>query len=290
MFNYFGKISFLIFYSFFLFSESKYIIIPLKRYNFNYNETEGLINNIYSNVHYTELKIGEPKQTIISFINMTSDSNFGIYSKSCDKEFYLTNANVNKDYTYKNSSTFYQVDKGDMTLGVKDLLIKDGISFYTNFELTEEIKVENLSILYNPNNVGYILDDVGYDFIIEWGKRASCAYIGLKLEVKSQTNKNNLLDQLKERDIISSTAFTFVEVNKENKMYKENNIDSLLILGDEIYDIFNQKDISQYVSDKYKKEIIKQNAQKKYWVEVSKVFFTMSVMKMSILRPFPHYI
>ena len=233
----------------------KYIVIPLKKYTYNYNENENIMTKIYSNILYTELSIGEPKQTIITFINTTTDSNIGIYNKYCDSIFYLNNTNINKNYFYNNSSTFYQIGEGDMKKGTKNILIKDQIKFYTNFELTEEIKVENISILYNPNNIEYILDDVGMDFIIEKEKRTTCGYIGLKLGYNSEDTNYNLIDQLKEKKIISNTIFSFIEVNKNNDKYKDNNIEYLLVIGEEIYDIFNEKGIDKYINKKYNRNI-----------------------------------
>ena len=174
-----NKESVFLFIAFLLFIKSKYIVIPLKKYTYNSNENNNLLLNIYSNIYYTEVSIGSPKQTIITFINTTSSSNIGICSKLTDSRFYLENPNISKDYNYSISSTFYQIDEGDMKMGTDDLLIKDRIHFFTNFELTEEIKVENLSILYNTNNEGYILDDVGIDFIIEKEKKTTSGYIGL---------------------------------------------------------------------------------------------------------------
>ena len=246
------KSIFLLFY-FILIIQSKYIVIPLKKYTYNYDENSTLLSNIYSNLYYTELSIGERKQTLITFINTTTHSNFGIYNKLCDSRFYLEDSKINKNYNYSNSSTFTQIGEGEMNKGTEDILIKDEINFFTNFELTEEKKVKNISLLYNPNNKEYILDDVGIDFIIEKEKKTTCGYIGFKLRLKTQTVNNNLLEQLKEKEIISNTIFTFVEANKNNEIYKKNNIDYLLIIGDELYNIFTQKDISKYISEKYDK-------------------------------------
>ena len=244
---------FVLFHYFLILSKSNYIVIPLKKY-FHFYEDENSISKIDSNLYYTELSIGEPSQNIIFFINATSESNMGIYNKYCDSKFYLDNPKINKKYNYQNSTTFYQISEGNMELGVKDLLIKDQISFYSNFELTEEIKVKNMSIIYNPNNEEYILDDVGMDFIIDKEKRATCGYIGLRLEMNYQNFKNNFLEQLKEKGIISKTIFTFIEVNKNNIKYKNNKIEYLLVIGEEIYDIFRLDNINKYINEKYQKE------------------------------------
>ena len=240
-----------------LFIKSELIIIPLKKYTYDYTN-ESSISEIYSNIYYTELLIGEPSQKIIVFINTTEDSNIGIYNKYCDSKFYLNDANISKKYNYENSITFSQIGEGDMKSGKKDILIKEQINFYSNFELTKNIKVENMSILYNPNNEEYILDDVGYDFIIEKEKKATCGYIGLRLGTNYQSINNNLVRQLKEKEIISNTIFTFLEVNKKNEKYKKNNIEYLLVIGEEIHDIFNLKDINNYISEKYNKNFYKE--------------------------------
>ena len=234
--------------------KSKFIVIPLKKVINDYGN-ENSITDISSNIYYTELSIGEPDQTIISFINTTRESNFGIYNKYCDNKFSLNNSKISKAYNYQNSSTFYKISEGDMKVGTKDILIKDQFTFYTNFELTEEIKVENISILFNPNNVEYILDDVGWDFIIEKEKRIACGYIGLRNEMDYQNYKNNIIVQLKEKGIISNTVFTFIEANKNNQRYKNNNIDHLLVIGKEIYEIFSLENINNYISEKYNKKI-----------------------------------
>ena len=234
------------------FINSKYIIIPLKKYN-NDIKDDNLLSKIYSNIYFTELSIGEPKQNIITFINTTSNSNFGISNKYCDSNLYINYKNINKDYYYENSTTFNQEGEGNMKLGAKDILINEQIKFYTNFELTEEISVQNMSLMYNPNNEEVILDDVGYDYILEREKRTTCGYIGFKLGMNYQEN-NNILDQLKQKGIISNTIFTFIEANKNNPKYKNNNIEFLLVIGEEIYDIFKDKNIKEYISEKYNKD------------------------------------
>ena len=234
------------------FINSKYIIIPLKKHN-NDIKDDNLLTKIYSNIYFTELSIGEPEQKIITFINTTSNSNFGISNKYCDSNLYINYKNINKDYYYENSSTFYQEGEGNMKLGVKDILINEQIKFYSNFELTEEVSVQNMSLMYNPNNEEVILDDVGYDYIIEREKRTTCGYIGFKLGMNYQEN-NNILDQLKQKGIISNTIFTFIEANKNNTKYKNNNIEFLLVIGEEIYDIFKGKNIKEYISEKYIKD------------------------------------
>ena len=215
------------------------------------------ISRLYSNIHYTKLSIGEPSQTIAAFINTSSIGNLGIVNKFCDKKFYMNNSFINKDYIYKNSSTFNNIKNENMISGAKDILITDQIKFYTNFELTNEINVENISILYNPNDEGYIVDDVGLDFIIEREKKTTCGYIGFQLGQRNYI-KTNLLEQLKQKKIISSTVFSFLEVNNENQIYKQNNIDYLLIIGEEIYDIINIKDVNKYINAKYNRDKIKE--------------------------------
>ena len=243
----------------FSFSHSKYIIIPLTKYIYDIDINEDILSKLYSNIHYTKLLIGEPSQPIATFINTSTICNLGIVNKFCDKKFYMNNSFINKDYSYKNSSTFNNTKNENLISGIKDVLISDQIKFYTNFELTEEIKVENISILYNPNNLGYILDDVGIDFILEREKKTTCGYIGLQLGQRTWNNYNNLLEQLRQKKIISNTVFIFLEVNKEYEIYKKNNIDYLLIIGEEIYDLMNIKDIDKYISSKYNKDKIKEN-------------------------------
>ena len=249
-----------LFQTFLIYIKSKLIVIPLKKATTNNyeSESENIMREISSNIYYTELSIGEPNQRIISFINSTAESNFGIINNYCDNRFYLNNSKISKHYEYQNSKTFYQISEGDMNLGAKDILIKDEITFYTNFnyqnDLTEEIKVGNISILYNPNNYSYIIDDVEKDYINEREKKIACGYIGLRLEMDDQKYKNNIIVQLKEKGIISKTIFTFLETNKKNEKFKNNNIDYLLVIGEEIYDIFSLENINNYISDKYNKD------------------------------------
>ena len=234
------------------FINSKYIIIPLKKHD-NDIKDDNLLSKIYSNIYFTELSIGEPKQNIITFINTTTSTNFGISNKLCDSNLYINYKNINKDYYYENSTSFSQVGEGNMKLGVKDISINEQIKFFTNFELTEEISVQNMSLMYNPNNEEPILDDVGIDYIIEREKRTTCGYIGFKLFMDREEN-NNILDQLKQKGIISNTIFTFIEANKNYTKYKNNNIEALLIIGEEIYDIFKDKNIKEYINEKYNKD------------------------------------
>ena len=133
-----------------------------------------------------------------------------------------------------------------MELGGKDILIKDQIYFYTNFELTEEIKVENISILFNPNS--------GENHFKNEKEKISCGYIGLRLEMDYQNFKNNLIVQLKDKGIISKAIFFFIEVNKNLDKYKKNDIEYLLVIGEEIYDIFSLDNINEYIGEKYNKE------------------------------------
>ena len=238
--------------------DSKYVIIPLTKYNYDFNTNENILSRRYSNTYYTKLLIGEPPQPIATFINTSSISNIGVINKFCDKKFYMNNTSINKDYIYKNSSTFDNNGNDNMILGTKDLIIYDQIKLFTNFELTNEITIDNISILYNPNNEGYIIDDVGLDFILEREKRTTCGYIGLQLGFQRSNIYNNLLEQLKQKKIITNTVFSFIETNKENDLYKKNNIDYLLIIGDELYDVVNDKNIEKYISNKYNKNKIQE--------------------------------
>jgi len=241
------------------YGDSKYVIIPLTKYNYLPNENEkNIISKIFSNIYYTKLNIGSPSQSLAAFINTSSVSNIGIINKFCDKKFYIENIGINKDYKYLNSSTFKNYKNENMLLGTKDFLITDKIKFYSDFELKTEINVDNISLLYNPNNEGYIIDDVGIDFIIEREKKTTCAYIGFQLGFQRNNVYNNLLDQLKNKKIISNTVFSFIEVNPKNELYKKNGIDYLLILGEELHDIININNIGMYISDKYNKNKIKE--------------------------------
>ena len=215
---------------------SKYIVIPLTKYDYDSNNNENILSKIYSNIYYTKLSIGEPEQSIAAFINTSSVSNIGILNKFCDKKFYMNNSDINKDYIYSNSSTFKKYGNENMILGVKDILITDEIKLFSDFDLSNKVSVENLSILYNPNNEGYIVDDVGIDFILEREKKTTCGYIGFQLGFQRNNIYNNLLEQLKEKKIISNKAFCFLEVNKNNELYQKNKVDNLLIIGEELYD------------------------------------------------------
>ena len=237
---------------------SKYVIIPLTKYDYDLNEKENIISKIYSNIYYTRLSIGSPSQPLAAFINTSSVSNIGILNKFCSKKFYTENPNINKDYIYYNSSTFQNFKNENMFSGTKDILISDQIKLFTDFELKEEIKVDDIYLLYNPNNEGYIIDDVGLDFILEREKKTTCAYIGFQLGFQRNSVYNNLLEQLKRKNIISNTAFSFVEVNKKNELYKKNKVDYLLILGEELYDIISINNIGKYISEKYNKNKIQE--------------------------------
>ena len=128
----------------FTFVNSEYIIIPLTKYKFDFDNEENILSKISSNIYYTKLSVGEPSQKIASFINTSSISNFGIMNKFCDKKFYMNNSSINKDYLYKNSSKFNNTKNENMIIGTKDILITDQIKFYTNFELSNEIIVDNV--------------------------------------------------------------------------------------------------------------------------------------------------
>ena len=93
--------------------------------------------------------------------------------------------------------------------------------------------------------------------ILEREKKTTCGYIGFQLGQRNYI-KTNLLEQLKQKKIISSTVFSFLEVNNENQIYKQNNIDYLLIIGEEIYDIINIKDVNKYINAKYNRDKIKE--------------------------------
>jgi hypothetical protein len=78
------------------------------------------------------------------------------------------------------------------------------------------------------------------DFIIEKEKRTTCGYIGFKLGYNYEDTNNNLLNQLKEKNIISNTIFSFIEVNKNNDKYKKNNICSFSRnYNSNLYSIYN---------------------------------------------------
>ena len=264
--------------------KSKYIIIPLTKYIFDFNENENILSKKYSNIYYTKLSIGEPYQTLAAFINTSSISNIGIINKFCDQKFYIENPLINKDYIYKNSSTFQKFSNENMEFGRKDILISDQIKFYTDFDLKNEINVDNISLLYSPNNGGgYIIDDVGYDFIIGREKRTTCAYIGLQLGFQRNNVYNNILEQLKRKKIISNTIFNFVEVNKNNELYKKNNVDYLLVIGEELYNIININNINMYIHEKYNKNKIQEkNKLNDYVINEGYYYFVWKITCTSI--------
>ena len=268
---------------------SKYIVIPLTKYDYDSNNNENILSKIYSNIYYTKLSIGEPEQSIAAFINTSSVSNIGILNKFCDKKFYMNNSDINKDYIYSNSSTFKKYGNENMILGVKDILITDEIKLYSDFDLSNKVSVENLSILYNPNNEGYIVDDVGIDFILEREKKTTCGYIGFQLGFQRNNIYNNLLEQLKEKKIISNTAFCFLEVNKNNELYQKNKVDNLLIIGEELYDIIKIKNIEKYISNKYNKNKIDEKYKlSDYVVNEGYYYFVWKITCSNIYIKFPN--
>ena len=268
---------------------SKYIVIPLTKYDYDSNNNENILSKIYSNIYYTKLSIGEPEQSIAAFINTSSVSNIGILNKFCDKKFYMNNSDINKDYIYSNSSTFKKYGNENMILGVKDILITDEIKLYSDFDLSNKVSVENLSILYNPNNEGYIVDDVGIDFILEREKKTTCGYIGFQLGFQRNNIYNNLLEQLKEKKIISNTAFCFLEVNKNNELYQKNKVDNLLIIGEELYDIIKIKNIEKYISNKYNRNKIDEKYKlSDYVVNEGYYYFVWKITCSNIYIKFPN--
>ena len=82
------------------YGNSKYVIIPLTKYNYNFSKNESILKKILSNIYYTKLNIGSPSQSIATFINTSSVSNIGIINKFCDKKFYM------EKYDFRNKRYF----------------------------------------------------------------------------------------------------------------------------------------------------------------------------------------
>ena len=228
-----------------------YAVFPFKSFSkcdidksFNIHENTKIISNLFiqnclTNNIYTELAIGEPKQTVNILFSMKGSS-FYLFENFCPKEI-STFFDINKSNTFRNS-TFCTKNFNNI-LSICD--IKEKITFYNDIYLLSNKSINDTNIAFGTGLPSYILNNETENI---------CGFAGFSLMNRDISNLlNRFLLLLKFFNIIKEYTWTFHFFDKNNKNdlinkinNKEYNYEGLFIIGiyPHQYDnkIFNESD------------------------------------------------
>ena len=220
----------------FIYSCYSYAVFPIKSFNkcdinkndplFNINNLSYFfIQNCLSNTIYSEVNIGEPKQTVNIIISMKRSS-FYLLEGFCPNDI-STFYDSKKSTTFKNSS-FCTQNFNNINF-ICD--IKEKINFYDNINLQSNTTIDEINIAFGNGLPPYIRNT---------NVNSICGYLGFSLMNKDISNlSNRFLLFLKFFNKIKEYIWTFHFFDKNNKndlLYKINNNnyhnhEGLLIIG-----------------------------------------------------------
>ena len=219
---YFKKI--LLFIIILLYKCKSYAVFPFKSFNkclenenINLNSnikyiSEVFIKNCLTNNIYTEMDIGEPKQTVNILFSMKGSS-FYLFEEFCPKEI-STFYDINKSITFKNSTICIKYFNNIYSI----CDIKEKITFYNNINLLSNITLNEANIAFGKGLPDYIKNNDTNNI---------CGYIGFSLMNRDISNLlNRFFLLLKFFKIIDEYTWTFHFFDKNNKndlFYKINN-------------------------------------------------------------------
>ena len=222
MLYFYKKLLFFIFALFYKYNS--YAVLPFKSFiqcndyqnrkiNNNINDISNFfVQNCLTNKIYTEMDIGEPKQTINILLSMKGSS-FYLFEEFCPN-YIATFYDQNKSYTFRNSS--FCTKNFNNILSICD--IKEKITFYNDINLKSNISLNDTNIAFGVGLPSYIRNNNSNNI---------CGFIGFSLNNKDISNLlNRFLLILKFFHVIDEYIWTFHFFNKNNKndlFYKINN-------------------------------------------------------------------
>ena len=192
-----------------------YAVFPFKSFNECFSKEKIVLNtnikyisnlfikNCLTNIIYTEMDIGEPKQTVNILFSMKGSS-FYLFEEFCPNEI-STFYDINKSITFKNSTICTKYFNNIYSI----CDIKEKITFYNNINLLSNITLNEANIAFGKGLPDYIKNNDTNNI---------CGYIGFSLMNRDISNLlNRFFLLLKFFKIIDDYTWTFHFFDKNNK-------------------------------------------------------------------------
>ena len=188
------KLKILFFLYFFINSfDCKYLVYPFIQNKFdNLTEPSQIVPELLSLEYVTNITIGEPLQTIRSFIDFTKF------------HFYISNVSSNREYHLENSHTFTTIYKHDIILYTYSFVYGK----YANDTLTIDLKDLNSSSTQNNIQIKDFVFSMPSEYTIK-NRKMFPSSIGLGFYAYNSNSSFNFLTQLKLKKILNNTQFFF---------------------------------------------------------------------------------
>ena len=195
------NLAFMILFLFLIKFTKSQIIFPFEEFSYSnnpdrkYKDIESFYFDQYKTNIYTILNIGDPDQSLLTFI-LSEDCIFQIYNESIcyNKSQYnynLTNSKTFKNITKVNGKYFY----------FRTSLINETIKFCVNEECTNKKKMDNFQInLFNGIEKSKIL----------------CSQMGLTITTSEENKWIRNINQFKEHNIINGLRYTVIYTSDHN--------------------------------------------------------------------------
>ena len=214
------------------------IVFPFEITNENLEiskEKYELMSYLNSLSLYTNILIGNPPQHIKSFIRFDK-SGFNIPENA-----YIHNQSNTYKRLSENKKIFDEIEYNGI-LSSDDIILINIDSKYFSTIIQNKNKIYDKKyqkVFENITFINIITDEIGYK---DYG------YLGLKFPDKNKFDIINFVPLLKDKNIINNCAWTLIfEQNNENNIYtidSFNKIKGYLILGDELYNYYPMKYLS----------------------------------------------
>ena len=190
-----------------------YLIYPFIQNKYdNSTKLSEIISNLLSLEYYTKITIGEPPQTIKSFIDFTKF------------HFYISNVSENKEYILDNSNSFNSIYDHDIILYTYSFVSGK----YANETLILNLQSKNSSSFQKKIQIKNFTFSMPSIYTIK-NRKMFPSSIGLGFYAYNSNYKLNFLTQLNMKGILNNSYFFFdFEDNFSGKLY-------LGILPHEIY-------------------------------------------------------
>lgn len=230
---------------FFLNTSSNIITIPFKISN-NHDLTDiesplSFIETFREHPLYTNMLLGDPPKSVVSIISFNTYE-LSMYHRLNNKYFNQTTL-----YKINTSKTFRTIN-----LSRKVQYFKEQISFYTDLNFKNAIKVEDL--IFNFVESGRKTKEVNDDSL--------CVNIGLKLSENTDRIKydidleTNLIKQLKQKNLISTYSFN---IHFQKIIINEEDFDGFIVIGSEPHQYlknnYNEQQLFKTLAFKKDKEL-----------------------------------
>ena len=202
----------------------KYLVYPFIQNKYdNLTEPSQIVSDLLSLEYVTNIKIGEPTQTIRSFIDFTKF------------HFYISNVTSNREYLLENSLTFNTKDDHDKILYTYSFVSGK----YANDTLTIDLKDLNSNSSQNHIQIRDFVFSMPSEYKIK-NRKMFPSSIGLGFSYSNSNSKLNFLTQLNLKKVLNNTHFFFeFDDDLSGKLY-------LGILPHELY-------TNKYFSDNFYK-------------------------------------